>query len=265
MKSYKDIVKVQDRSLGDEWLGWDGNINNCTHSTNSGKRLYLGLLLLSLLATGIVFFVFWYLITPRLQQINRYAPLIMAGLLAIVLIILFIWYLLIVFSLIFEKNLLLKFGKKELNLTFTIPVVLKFAKKIGISRDRIGNSFVKITNSLIKSSAKKVSPDKLMILLPRCLKKDHIERIKNIAKSLNVPIFIVAGGSRARELIYKNRPKAIIGVACERDLLSGIQDVLDKIPVIGIPNVRPEGPCKNTIIDISEIENAIRLFLKTGN
>ena len=50
-------------------------------------------------------------------------------------------------------------------------------------------------------------------------------------------------------------------MACERDLLSGIQDICNQIPIIGIPNIRPEGPCKNTTIDLNEFEKAVHTFL----
>jgi hypothetical protein len=59
------------------------------------------------------------------------------------------------------------------------------------------------------------------------------------------------------------RPQAIIAVACERDLVSGLQDVAPKIPVFAIPNKRPEGPCKNTFINIEELEASIKDFLET--
>ena len=261
-KPYKNIIETKNRKLGDEWLGWTGDLSG-NKNINSGKRLYIGLLLLSLVITGLGLFVFWYLISPRLQQIHSSAPLIAGVLFFLIWSIFGIWFLLIIFSIIFEKHLVLKLGKKEFTLTFTIPIVLELAKNIGISRDRIGHSFVKVVNTLITSSARKVKPEKLMILLPRCLKKEYIDKIKALTKSLNVPVFIVSGGSRARELIYEKRPKAIIGVACERDLLSGMQDVLDKIPVIGIPNARPEGPCKNTVVDLSELEKALKVFLNT--
>ena len=45
----------------------------------------------------------------------------------------------------------------------------------------------------------------------------------------------------ARQMVKEIRPKAIIAVACERDLTSGIQDVFP-LPVIGVLNERPFGP-----------------------
>ena len=72
--------------------------------------------------------------------------------------------------------------------------------------------------------------------------------------------FVVAGGEAAREIIKQHRPKAVIAVACERDLVAGIKDVRN-LMVLGVPNKRPEGPCKNTCIDLKRFENSIRLFL----
>ena len=72
-------------------------------------------------------------------------------------------------------------------------------------------------------------------------------------------LVVATGGTLARQLVAKARPKAIIAVACERDLTSGIQDVFP-IPVIGIFNERPFGPCFNTRVDIDRVEEAIQLL-----
>jgi len=49
-------------------------------------------------------------------------------------------------------------------------------------------------------------------------------------------------------------------VACERDLTSGIKDCYP-LPVIGILNERPFGPCFNTIVDVSKIDAALSQVL----
>ena len=61
-------------------------------------------------------------------------------------------------------------------------------------------------------------------------------------------------------MIRTERPSAVIGVACERDLISGIRDVSPLLPTIGITNQRPEGPCKNTLIDMDALRRAIETF-----
>jgi hypothetical protein len=72
---------------------------------------------------------------------------------------------------------------------------------------------------------------------------------------------VAEGGTEARKKIAEIRPGLIIAIACERDLLTGFIDVNPHIPVIGFPNVRPCGPCKNTEVDLSRIEAAVRRHL----
>ena len=55
-----------------------------------------------------------------------------------------------------------------------------------------------------------------------------------------------------------------MAVACELDLTSGIQDSYP-IPVIGILNERPHGPCINTKVDIQKVKRAILDFLEPQN
>lgn len=40
-----------------------------------------------------------------------------------------------------------------------------------------------------------------------------------------------------------------MAIACERDLISGMEDVLP-LPVLGLLNERPYGPCFNTQVDV---------------
>ena len=64
----------------------------------------------------------------------------------------------------------------------------------------------------------------------------------------------------ARRVIKTLRPQAVVAIACERDLTSGIQDVFP-LPIIGIFNERPFGPCCNTRVDIARVEATIQSFL----
>jgi hypothetical protein len=74
---------------------------------------------------------------------------------------------------------------------------------------------------------------------------------------------MVTGGSEARRIIRLRKPRAIIAVACERELLTGIQDIPD-MRVLGIVNTRPEGPCKNTQVSVEEIKDCLMEFVKPG-
>ncbi len=47
-----------------------------------------------------------------------------------------------------------------------------------------------------------------------------------------------------------------MAIACERDLMSGIQDVYP-LPAVGVLNIRPNGPCFNTKVDMAEVRATI--------
>ena len=85
--------------------------------------------------------------------------------------------------------------------------------------------------------------------------------ILKLKEKYGINIVVATGGTLAREWIRKTKPQCIIAVACERDLSSGINDI-KHIPVMGVLNDRPNGPCFNTSIDVEKIDEAIRLFLK---
>jgi hypothetical protein len=74
-----------------------------------------------------------------------------------------------------------------------------------------------------------------------------------------VKIAVATGGTLARRIIVENRPEAIVAVACELDLTTGILDSYP-LPVIGILNERPHGPCINTKVDIEKVRGAIASF-----
>jgi hypothetical protein len=71
---------------------------------------------------------------------------------------------------------------------------------------------------------------------------------------------IATGGTIARRIVLTKKPRTIVAVACERDLISGIQDTYP-IPVFGVLNMRPNGPCVDTRVDTDTVEAAIRYFL----
>jgi hypothetical protein len=113
----------------------------------------------------------------------------------------------------------------------------------------------------MRATKNTIECEKLLILIPRCLQRPLKDKINELADKYHCEVFTASGGEAARKVVAQSRPSAIIGVACERDLLSGLQDNLDKIPIIAIPNMRPEGPCKNTLVDFEEVERAVQFFL----
>lgn len=71
---------------------------------------------------------------------------------------------------------------------------------------------------------------------------------------------VATGGTLARRVVVETNPELIVGVACERDLASGIVETYP-IPVIGILIDRPEGPCVNTRVNVDKVNEALETFL----
>lgn len=254
---------MKDRKLGDEWEQWDGNLSATEVNVETGKRLFLGFAVLTIAFVALGVFVIWFLIEPRIVQLNASIAKVIQILIYVFVAILFLIFLQTVFSIITHRNLMVQIRKTSFSITFLTPLILALGKKFGISYDKMGNSFIKVSNSLIQSNRWKINRSKIVILLPRCLRRPLQKDIIALAKKYQCLIFTVPGGELARKIIAEQKPLAVIGVACERDLLSGIRDV-HHIPVIGIPNQRPEGPCKNTTVDYNKIEEAIKFFMGSG-
>jgi len=260
LSEFKYSTKKSDRVLGDEWKNWDGNSGDS--SINEKKStFFLFSFFVIILLIGFIYFSL-YLITPRLELLNINLFIIVFLLALTLSIMLLIWYILLVFTVATNRRITLarRFNKKVL--TFLLGKTTSLGEKFGISRDRMANSFLKVFNIITEKDSRTKLPLKPLIILPRCLKKDLKEKTSELSKKYNLEYFVVGGGQAALAKVKDNSPEAIIGVACERDLLAGIKEVSSNIPVIGIANQRPNGPCKETNLDIEELEKAIKYFMQ---
>ena len=71
----------------------------------------------------------------------------------------------------------------------------------------------------------------------------------DMANRMGFHFRVATGGTLARKIAKELRPKMLLAIACERDLTSGIQDVYP-LPAAGVLNIRPNGPCYNTTVDL---------------
>ena len=159
------------------------------------------------------------------------------------------------------------------------PVLIWLTGFFKTDKDALGIAYIQTNNHIIQGLSGRVPAEKVLVLLPHCLQwnecpykvtgnadrciacgKCMIGELKALAKALNLPFVIATGGTLARKAINENQPELIIAVACERDLASGIYD-MRRIPVIGLLNERPEGPCKNTRVDMDALKALLDRFV----
>ncbi|MBN2288278.1 MAG: DUF116 domain-containing protein [Candidatus Glassbacteria bacterium] len=256
---------IGDRKLGDEWTDWNGNLEASAVSLDEDRRVFIGFAFLCLAAMILAAVFVSYMIYPRLAGWHHLLAELTMLLLAVFSLALVLWFAAFALPLVFGKRprLRLDFVQKSLNLL--VPLTIGLGSRFGISRDRMGNSFIKVSNALVRSARINTGQGPLLMLLPRCLTGPVRKEVQALAGRYDCLVHTVPGGELARQLIRQHRPSRIIAVACERDLVSGIQDVSAVVPTYAIPNCRPEGPCKNTLVDLRRIEEALILFSPQKN
>lgn len=250
------------RKLGDQWESWNGALEDNNGDLDTNPWYFLGLSGLAILGVNLFSVFLLYMIEPRLASLHFILHKgVFYGILSL-LSLLDLSYVLVIGTVITGKPFAFFLKNKELSNTSLIPLTVKIAGFLGFSKDRLTNSMLKTSNALTRALYSGVHPEDLLIIVPRCLSRFTRTELTALTEKYGITFYTAGGGNAARELLFTKKPKAIIAVACERDLLSGVQDVNGKIPVIAIANKRPEGPCKNTFINFDEMEDAICHFIK---
>jgi len=242
------------------------------------KRLFIGLVAGA--AAFVILFLLLTLILPiiGLANVHPWAPYIYSLLIGS-LILLVAWATSgLILNILFGRSLFMFSKMRGLTIRLFLPLMTLVGKLFGIPKDRIRSSFVKVNNDLVESRIKRFKPRELLLLMPHCLQRSKCKMrltysIDNCKRCGRCPIddliglsehyvhlAIATGGTIARRIVVQRRPKLILAVACERDLASGIQDTYP-LPVFGILNFRPNGPCLDTNLPLDVLEEAIRRFM----
>lgn len=250
---------INDRKLGHEWYGWDGNIDTHEGFIREPKRLFMGVLFLVFAFVFALACVAVWLIHPRLTSLHPVLGDLALGAIAVVVGAFFTLYATLSYALLRRKPLwvaqLVTHG-----LFMIFPMLARVAGLFNISKDRLGYSLLEIHNDLTRNFLRKVSSGRILCLAPRCLDRETFKQLKALTCEYDCDLFIAATGAQARQRVVQIKPAGIIAIACERDLVSGIREVGYRIPVIGIANKRPIGPCKGAFIEPHELREAIEIF-----
>lgn len=154
------------------------------------------------------------------------------------------------------------------------PLFMLIAAFWKTKKESLQGVIIGMNNAIVKREVR--GAKKILLLLPHCLQLDkcdikltynvrnckacgrcEIKDLIGISDRTGLDLFVATGGTLARRIVMDSRPQAIVAVACERDLSSGIVDTYP-MPVLGVPNERPHGPCVNTRVNLELVEQAIR-------
>lgn len=243
------------------------------------KRLFLILILISLCIATISSYGLWIVSVPGLANISSYLPMILGLILATVIVAVACGVIGIILAILGFRTLGIFQGLAWSAINLLFPIAIGVGKLFDVEKERIERSFIEVSNHLIRQKNISVEPNKLLIMTPHCLQQENcphkitrdvsncrrcglcpIGDLATLAENYGVHIAVVTGGTLARKIIKSIRPHAVLAIACERDLTSGIQDVFP-IPVIGVLNSRPHGPCCNTQVNLNKVEQALQGFV----
>ena len=252
-----------DRRLGHEWDEWNGQPLPNAGNFDSPAGLFFRWAIITLFVMMAAAAVATYLLAPRLGEVNSALPSLAWGAFILGSVAVLLWWVLLGLSYLVNRSMLPAFlaerGVLLRVMAFTSRVANRFKR-----RDRVENSAVKVYNALALVRARKVATGELLLLIPRCLSRATLDEVLALAGTYAVPVFVATRGQLARRVIRERRPRAVVAVACERDMVTGLHDVAGKVPVLGLTMTLPAGPCKDAVLDIQALERYLRAFVGQG-
>ena len=256
-----ELIKLEtDRRLGHEWDEWDGSPLPRNGDFDSPPKLFfLWSAVAIAVGVGALFAVVW-LLRPHLGSIDSRLATGLTLTVAVIAALAWIWWALLALMYVVRRPLLpgmlAERGLYLRLMRWTSRVASRFGR-----RDWVENASVKVYNTLELIRHRKVNTGELLLLVPRCLSRDALEGVLAVAKRYAVPVFVATRGQLARRVIRERRPRAVVAVACERDMVSGLHDVAGKVPVLGLVLKLPSGPCKDTVLDLVQLEDWVKAYV----
>ena len=144
----------------------------------------------------------------------------------------------------------------------------------------IDRTVIALNNLAVRLRRSRCKPNELLILFSRCLQRSSCDRklsetcaecrrcgqcsvcrLLDLHDKYGVGVFLATGGRQAAERASTPDVKAIVAVACPKELRAGIFASLPKA-VLARTIAWPCGPCKDTTVEIGEVEEAVRWFLR---
>jgi len=249
-----------DRRLGHEWDEWDGRPLPNQGNYDSPPALFFAWSAITLaVALGVAAFGL-FLLAPRLAGLQSSAPVLLWSALLVIGSALWVWWAVLFLAHEMGRPLLPERLAERGPFLRLMRLTSRIADRFG-RRDWVENAAVKVYNRLAMMRGRKVGQGELLVLIPRCLSKETLDGVLGIAGRYGVPVFVATRGQLARRVIRERRPRAVVAVACERDMVSGLHDVAGKIPVLGLTMTLPSGPCKDASVNLGQLEEWVRAYV----
>lgn len=244
------------------------------------KRVFIGLICGTTLMLCLLLALGWVIPNIGLSNIHPSLPYISGAILGL-LCLLAGW---LAVSLVLQVLIGVPAPKSSktwgLTVKLFVPLLELVGRLVGVTPMDVRHSFIQVNNSLVHAEKRRFKPEEILLLLPHCLQwsecgirvsnnldlcrrcgKCDLAALLDLTNRYGTHIAVATGGTIARRIVVEKRPRLIIAIACERDLTSGIQDTYP-LPVYGILNERPFGPCVNTRVPLERVEEILKHFIR---
>lgn len=241
-----------------------------------GKMTFVCLLGLTALLMGLILILFYVVPHYGWHTMHPLLPILIGVVIGALGTLALAALVLIVMITILGKDIYFSRSLRSLLVKLLLPVITLVGKLVGFNREDVQQAFMAVNNGLIKAQWHQgIAPEKILLLMPHCLQnqscsvkitsqvtncrrcgKCPINDLLSVAEEFGVDLAVASGGTIARRIVMEKRPDLIIAVACERDLTHGIQDTAP-LPVYGVLNLRPFGPCLNTQVPLEQLRSIL--------
>jgi len=147
---------------------------------------------------------------------------------------------------------------------------------IGLSPENIDRLYIELKNEIHRENFGKVAPKYKLVFLPQCLRKSRkckaklgeegydciacskdcrAAEIKRLGESAGYRVFIVPGGSMVSKIVAKYRPKAVVGIACMKELVMALDEL--RVPTHAVELLK-DG-CVETDVDMEKVKAALAI------
>jgi uncharacterized protein len=143
----------------------------------------------------------------------------------------------------------------------------------------LSKAIVWLNKSFVRLRSPRCAPAELLVLIPSCLQnskcqqrvavdvakckrcgKCPVDAMVGVGEEYGVRVACATGGRLALEMVKSPSVKAVVAIACEKELRAGVLGGFPK-PILTVTNVRPNGPCKDTLVDLKDVREAIEYFI----
>ena len=144
----------------------------------------------------------------------------------------------------------------------------------------MSRALMALNNLAVRLRRKRCRPEQLLLLFSSCLQRSACgcnlnEDVRNcrqcgqcvvgqfieLADQYGVQLFRATGGRLAAQKARDPSIKAVVAVACSKELSEGIKAIFPKAVLVQ-ELCTPNGPCKDTQVDFDEVRKAVEYFLR---